>query len=87
MGLQQSFQHVLPSSAGCMQALAERRAQMQSHVSADAALLCATGCNDDSRLRLSTWAWTAHTSMPSQTRELVDSQKRAKSEGGVFIGA
>ena len=63
MGLQQSFQHVLPSSAVCSQALAERRAQVQSHESADAALLCATGCNDDSRLRLSTWAWTAHSSM------------------------
>ena len=70
MGLQQSFQHVLPSSAVCSQALAERRAQVQSHESADAALLCATGCNDDSRLRLSTWAWTADSSMvlPRQRR-------------------
>ena len=65
MRLQHSFQHVLPSSAVCVHALGERRVQMQSHVSEDAALLCTTGCNNDSRLRLSTpWAWIhAETSM------------------------
>lgn len=63
--LQHSFQHVLPSSAVRVQALGERRVQMQSHVAEDAALLCATGCNNVSWLRLSTivWAWTAHTSI------------------------
>ena len=65
MRLQHSFQHVLPSSAVCVHALGERRVQMQSHVSEDAAPLCTIGCNNDSRLRLSTpWAWIhAETSM------------------------
>ena len=65
MRLQHSFQHVLPSSAVCLHALGERRVQMQSHVSEDAAPLCTIGCNNDSRLRLSTpWAWIhAETSM------------------------